>query len=115
MRLEGSQCWHVKRHESFVGQLADRKIMPVRIYDLAKKLGIESKVVLAKAKELGIAPPKSRPVRWIKSPLNSLNKNWPSCIRRRAAAAVPAPPPELRPLPPPAPIPLSNPTPAHHA
>src|SRR5438552_5449717 len=28
--------------------------MPVRIYDLAKKLGIESKEVLAKAKELGI-------------------------------------------------------------
>jgi len=29
--------------------------MPVRIYDIAKKLGIESKEVLAKAKELGIA------------------------------------------------------------
>ena len=28
--------------------------MPVRIYDIAKKLGIESKDVLAKAKELGI-------------------------------------------------------------
>ena len=28
--------------------------MPVRIYDIAKKLGIESKTVLAKAKELGI-------------------------------------------------------------
>ncbi|MFN7138934.1 MAG: hypothetical protein ACK4UN_06325, partial [Limisphaerales bacterium] len=26
--------------------------MPVRIYDIAKKLGIESKAVLAKAKEL---------------------------------------------------------------
>src|SRR5215471_1396452 len=32
--------------------------MPVRIYDLAKKLGIESKEVLAKAKELGIAAAK---------------------------------------------------------
>src|ERR1043165_614730 len=29
--------------------------MPVRIYEIAKKLGIESKDVLAKAKELGIA------------------------------------------------------------
>lgn len=29
--------------------------MPVRIYDLAKKLGVESKEVLAKAKELGIS------------------------------------------------------------
>jgi translation initiation factor IF-2 len=28
--------------------------MPVRIYDIARKLGLESKVVLAKAKELGI-------------------------------------------------------------
>ena len=28
--------------------------MPVRIYDIAKKLGIESKEVLAKAKELGV-------------------------------------------------------------
>ena len=29
--------------------------MPVRIYEIAKKLGIENKEVLAKAKELGIA------------------------------------------------------------
>ncbi len=34
--------------------------MPVRIYDIAKKLGIESKVVLAKAKELGITPRQGR-------------------------------------------------------
>ena len=32
--------------------------MPVRIYDIAKKLGIENKEVLAKAKELGIAEAK---------------------------------------------------------
>src|SRR5579864_2279858 len=29
--------------------------MPVRIYDISKKLGLENKEVLAKAKELGIA------------------------------------------------------------
>src|ERR1041384_1442795 len=29
--------------------------MPVRIYDISKKLGLENKQVLAKAKELGIA------------------------------------------------------------
>ena len=29
--------------------------MPVRIYEIAKRLGIESKEVLTKAKELGIA------------------------------------------------------------
>ena len=32
--------------------------MPVRIYDIAKKLGIESKEVLAKAKALGITTAK---------------------------------------------------------
>ena len=32
--------------------------MPVRIYDLAKKLGIESKLVLAKAKALGMVAAK---------------------------------------------------------
>ena len=29
--------------------------MPVRIYDISKKLGLENKEVLSKAKELGIA------------------------------------------------------------
>src|SRR5580704_10700428 len=32
--------------------------MPVRIYDISKKLGLENKDVLAKAKELGIAAAK---------------------------------------------------------
>jgi len=32
--------------------------MPVRIYDIAKKLGIENKEVLVKAKELGITAAK---------------------------------------------------------
>jgi hypothetical protein len=32
----------------------ERKLMATRVYDIAKKLGIESKVVLAKAKKLGI-------------------------------------------------------------
>ncbi len=35
-----------------------KNIMPVRIYDLAKKLGIESKEVLAKAKALGMSAAK---------------------------------------------------------
>src|SRR6188472_978062 len=34
------------------------RIMPVRIYDISKKLGLENKEVLAKAKELGIATAK---------------------------------------------------------
>ena len=32
--------------------------MPVRIYDISKKLGLENKDVLAKAKELGITAAK---------------------------------------------------------
>ena len=32
--------------------------MPVRIYDISKKLGLENKVILAKAKALGIAAAK---------------------------------------------------------
>ena len=32
--------------------------MPIRIYDIAKKLNLESKFVLAKAKELGITAAK---------------------------------------------------------
>ena len=32
--------------------------MPVRIYDIAKKLGLESKEILVKAKALGIAAAK---------------------------------------------------------
>ncbi|HEY9174852.1 MAG TPA: translation initiation factor IF-2 N-terminal domain-containing protein, partial [Verrucomicrobiae bacterium] len=32
--------------------------MPVRIYDIAKKLGLENKEVLSKAKEMGIAAAK---------------------------------------------------------
>ena len=32
--------------------------MPVRIYDIAKKLGLENKEILTKAKELGIAAAK---------------------------------------------------------
>src|SRR5689334_10909352 len=32
--------------------------MPVRVYDIAKKLGLENKEILAKAKELGITAAK---------------------------------------------------------
>ena len=32
--------------------------MPVRVYDIAKKLGLESKEILVKAKEMGIAAAK---------------------------------------------------------
>ena len=65
--------------------------MPVRIYDIAKKLGIESKEVLVKAKELGISG--------AKVPSSSLDKITAEYLeeqlggRKPVAAAQPPPPP----------------------
>ncbi len=56
--------------------------MPVRIYDLAKKLGVESKDVLAKAKELGIAA---------KVPSSSLDKITAEFLEQHLAASLPQP------------------------
>ncbi|HVY70086.1 MAG TPA: translation initiation factor IF-2 N-terminal domain-containing protein, partial [Verrucomicrobiae bacterium] len=66
--------------------------MPVRIYDIAKKLGIESKEVLVKAKELGITA--------AKVPSSSLDKITAEYLeeqfvgRKPDAPAPPAPAPE---------------------
>jgi translation initiation factor IF-2 len=81
--------------------------MPVRIYDLAKKLGIESKDVIAKAKELGIAQ--------AKVPSSSLDKITAEFLEQQLAALFPppaapviAPPAAVAPVteqaPPPAPV-----------
>ena len=93
--------------------------MPVRIYDLAKKLGMESKAVLAKAKELGITT--------AKVPSSSLDKITAEFLEEQLAPAKPveaaktpepvveqkiqviheAPPPPVAPepvAPPPAPV-----------
>jgi translation initiation factor IF-2 len=62
--------------------------MPVRIYDIAKKLGIESKEVIAKAKELGITT--------AKVPSSSLDKITAEFLLEslgHRAQAAPAPPP----------------------
>src|SRR5271154_6346042 len=74
--------------------------MPVRIYDLAKKLGLENKVVLGKAKDLGMKE--------AKVPSSSLDKITAQYLEDelvkehpQAAAAVPAAPQP----PPPAPLP----------
>jgi translation initiation factor IF-2 len=86
--------------------------MPVRIYDIAKKLGVESKVVLTKAKELGITG--------AKVPSSSLDKITAAYLEEQMgglppAVAEPAPPVPLTlepvvlvtapppPVPPPAP------------
>ncbi len=55
--------------------------MPVRIYDLAKKLGIESKEVLAEAKKLGIAQ--------AKVPSSSLDKITAEFLEQQLAALFP--------------------------
>src|SRR4051812_39326556 len=77
--------------------------MPVRIYDLAKKLGLESKEVLAKAKELGISA--------AKVPSSSLDKITaeyleeqlaPRAAQKHAEVAATVPTPlEASPAPPP--------------
>jgi translation initiation factor IF-2 len=60
--------------------------MPVRIYDIAKKLGIESKEVLAKAKELGITA--------AKVPSSSLDKITAEYLEGELKPAAPAAPAE---------------------
>jgi len=50
--------------------------MPVRIYDIAKRLGIESKEVLARPRHWAFRPPRSRRVRSIKSPPNISKSKW---------------------------------------
>src|SRR6185369_13125413 len=94
--------------------------MPVRIYDIAKKLGMESKEVLAKAKALGITA--------AKVPSSSLDKITAEYLEielggvTQAPAPAPAPVSEpiliVAPPPPaevlaPAPAPASAPAPAH--
>ncbi|HEY2952966.1 MAG TPA: translation initiation factor IF-2 [Verrucomicrobiae bacterium] len=65
--------------------------MPVRIYDLAKKLGLESKEVLAKAKTLGIAA--------AKVPSSSLDKITAEYLEEQLGGKKIAPPVTLPPAP----------------
>src|SRR5512138_1726858 len=67
--------------------------MPVRIYDIAKKLGIESKEVLAKARALGIAA--------AKVPSSSLDKITAEYLENELGGVRPPPaPPTPQPAPP---------------
>ena len=88
--------------------------MPVRIYDIAKKLGLDSKSVLAKAKELGIAA--------AKVPSSSLDKITAEYLEQQLAPLAPPPAP-MAPVqesvvelisspPPPPPVPI-NPGPVY--
>ena len=62
--------------------------MPVRIYDIAKKLGIENKDVLTKAKELGIAG-----ARVPSSSLDKITAEYLESHLKPADATAPEPPP----------------------
>src|SRR5438105_2568697 len=85
--------------------------MPVRIYDIAKKLGLESKEVIAKAKALGIAA--------AKVPSSSLDKITAEYLEEQlggikpaapepAPATAQAPPVVITALPPSAPEPVAE-------
>ena len=75
--------------------------MPVRIYDISKKLGLENKEILAKAKELGITAAKVP-----SSSLDKITAEYLEDLIRKdhpELATLPSPPP-APPLPPPEPI-----------
>ena len=77
--------------------------MPVRIYEIAKKLGIESKAVLVRAKDLGILA--------AKVPSSTLDKITAEYLEQDIAASLP---PKPVPVPEPAPAtipPLAEPPP----
>jgi translation initiation factor IF-2 len=70
--------------------------MPVRIYDISKKLGLENKEILAKAKEMGIAAAKVASssldkitAEWLEE---ALVKSHPEAAARLAPKPAPEPP-----------------------
>jgi cold shock CspA family protein len=63
--------------------------MPVQIYEIAKRLGVESKVVLAKAKELGIAA---------KVPSSTVDKISAEFLEQQLASTLPPPQPPAIPV-----------------
>src|SRR6185295_2579866 len=73
--------------------------MPVRIYDISKKLGLENKDVLTKAKELGIAA-----ARVASSSLDKITAEYIEDLLRKEHAEIAAVPPAQ----PPAPAPAAN-------
>src|SRR5262250_1506339 len=68
--------------------------MPVRIYDISKKLGLENKEVLAKAKELGIAA-----ARVASSSLDKITAEYLEEQLKQAHPELQAPPPPAPPVP----------------
>jgi translation initiation factor IF-2 len=81
--------------------------MPVRIYDISKKLGLENKEVLTKAKELGIAAAKVA-----SSSLDKITAEYLEDKLKEAHPELSAPPPAPAPPPPPVIAPPPEPAPA---
>jgi translation initiation factor IF-2 len=79
--------------------------MPVRIYDISKKLGLENKEVLSKAKELGIAA-----ARVASSSLDKITAEYLEDKLKEAHPELAAPA-----APPPAPVPSASPPAVAHA
>src|ERR1043165_1222542 len=77
--------------------------MPVRIYDISKKLGLENKEVLSKAKELGIAA-----ARVASSSLDKITAEYLEGELRKVHPELAAPAPSTPP-PAPAPLPINEP------
>src|ERR1035441_6262412 len=79
--------------------------MPVRIYDISKKLGLDNKQVLAKAKELNLTA-----ARVASSSLDKITAEYleQQLILAHPELAAPPPPPP----PPPAPPPVATPPPS---
>src|ERR1035441_7950276 len=76
--------------------------MPVRIYDISKKLGLDNKQVLAKAKELNLTA-----ARVASSSLDKITAEYleQQLILAHPELAAPPPPPPAPPAPPPVAIP----------
>lgn len=65
--------------------------MPVRIYDLAKKLGLESKEVIARAKDLGISAAKVPSSSLDKITAEYLEENLAPLVKKKPVEEAPAP------------------------
>src|SRR2546423_1943680 len=73
--------------------------MPVRIYDISKKLGLENKDVLSKAKELGIAAARVASSSLDKITAEYLEEKLRLAYPNAAAPATPVAPPPAPPTP----------------
>ena len=98
--------------------------MPVRVYDIAKKLGLENKEILTKAKELGIAAAKvpsssldKISAEWLEEEIIKANPEVAARLAPKPVAEKPKPVVEEKiqiihaPEPPPAPVVVEKPAP----